>query len=70
MTNAEKQKVLKAYEIALNDKLNSLSKSDRITLEKYNQVLADQMSRITDESAITIHGLNSELKQVRAEIKK
>ena len=49
--------------------MNSLSKGDKIKYQKFQEVLKEQMSHITDESAITIHGLNSELKLLRLQMK-
>ena len=46
----------------------SLSKADRMKFEKMQAILKEQMSRITDDSAITVHGLNSELKMVRKQL--
>ena len=46
----------------------SLSKADRMKFEKMQAILKEQMSRITDDSAITVHGLNSELRLIRKQL--
>ena len=68
MTNAEKALQIKEWEDAQEEKRMNLSKGDRLHYDKMQAVLREQMGRITDDSAITIHGLNSELKMIRKQL--
>ena len=68
MTHQEKQQQIADFENGQEEKRRSLSKADRMKYEKMQSVLKDEMSRITDDSAITVHGLNSELKMIRKQL--
>ena len=64
MSAAEKQLYIQAFNSSQAHKMHNMTKGDRLKYEKVQTVLKDQMSMITDTSAITIHGLNSELSMI------
>ena len=60
MTEQEKAQYIADFNAQHEAKATNMMKGERIRFEKVHQVLKDQMSRITDESAVTIHGLKAE----------
>lgn len=68
MTNAERAALLAEFEHGMEEKRKSLSKGQRLQHDKIQKVFKEELLKVTDASAIKIHGLNSELKLVRAKI--
>ena len=66
MTEQEKAHYIAEFEDAHKAKADNMMKGERIRFEKVHQVLKDQMSRITDNSAVTIHGLKAEFDVVNS----
>ena len=66
MTEQEKAHYIAEFEDAHRAKAGNMMKGERIRFEKVHQVLKDQMSRITDNSAVTIHGLKAEFDVVNS----
>ena len=65
MTEQEKASYIAEFNIKHEAKATNMMKGERIRFEKVHQVLTDQMSRITDDSAVTIHGLKAEFDAVQ-----
>ena len=68
MTNAERAALIAEFEMSMEEKRKSMSKGQRITHDKKQKIFKEELMKVTDASAIKIHGLNSELKLVRSKI--
>ena len=68
MTNAERAALIAEFELGMEEKRKSLSKGQRLQHDKIQKVFKEELLKVTDASAIKIHGLNSELKLVRSKI--
>lgn len=68
MTNAERAALIAEFEHGMEEKRKSMSKGQRLQHDKIQKIFKEELLKVTDASAIKIHGLNSELKLVRAKI--
>lgn len=68
MTNAERAALVAEFELGMEEKRRNMTKGQRLTHDKKLKVFKEELTKVTDASAIKIHGLNSELKLVRSKI--